>query len=283
MRNAVLIAFRDASRRFFLAFVLVSFSGCSLDSTKDETETLSCNQEILFGMPSETTGLTTNECKPSCSCGQQSWQPPSYSEEDITALEELTLLDGPGLLAENPYDLSAAPVLNDTQYCGVLLEGPQRKQYRLVTYTSESAAMDAGARITHRGGCGQCSSLENLAVYMRNPDLTEPVRSCGILGMTQGETANMQCLMDIGFDEPCAQIWYFNTTNTRTQCLDICFALLESPSHNTDGSLNACIQCDEEVSGPIFKAVSGRTRRNSGLPSALCRPCDSVYQLVHTY
>jgi len=37
------------------------------------------------------------------------------------------------------------------------------------------------------------------------------------------------------------------------------------------------------VSGPVFKAVAGRTRRNSGLASALCRPCESVYPLEHVY
>jgi len=36
-------------------------------------------------------------------------------------------------------------------------------------------------------------------------------------------------------------------------------------------------------SGPVFKAVAGRTRRNSGLPNALCRPCSEVRPLVHAY
>ena len=66
-------------------------------------------------------------------------------------------------------------------------------------------------------------------------------------------------------------------------CLDVCLAELENPNHQEDGSLNPCIQCDEDESGPVFKAVSGRTRRNSGLPSALCRPCDSIYRVDHDY
>ena len=56
---------------------------------------------------------------------------------------------------------------------------------------------------------------------------------------------------------------------------------MEDPHHNPDGSLNDCIQCDEDQSGAVFKAIAGRTRRNSGLASALCRPCDSVYQVSH--
>ena len=143
------------------------------------------------------------------------------------------------------------------------------------------APLTAGATITHKGNCGQCSSLKNLSVYIRNPDLTDPVRSCGVTGMLQGEEANIECLMEIGFEEACAQIWYFNTKHTREVCLDVCMSALDAPHHQPDASLNDCIQCDEDQSGPIFKAVSGRTRRNSGLPSGLCRPCDSVYPAEH--
>ena len=53
--------------------------------------------------------------------------------------------------------------------------------------------------------------------------------------------------------------------------------------HTPDGALNPCIQCDEDESGPVFKAVAGRTRRNSGLASALCRPCESVASVTHQY
>ena len=77
------------------------------------------------------------------------------------------------------------------------------------------------------------------SVYMKENDLTTPVRSCGILNGTF--QTNVVCLQTLGFDLPCAQ------------------------------------------SGPVFKAVSGRTRRNSGLPNALCRPCSEVRPLVHAY
>ncbi|MCU1282383.1 MAG: hypothetical protein JWM53_5929, partial [bacterium] len=50
-----------------------------------------------------------------------------------------------------------------------------------------------------------------------------------------------------------------------------------------DGTLNACLQGDEDQSGPVFEAVAGRTRRNSGLPNATCRPCSEVQPLVPAY
>jgi len=52
---------------------------------------------------------------------------------------------------------------------------------------------------------------------------------------------------------------------------------------NTDGKLNECLQCDEDRSGPVFKAVAGRTRRNSGIQSSIRRPADEVSPVAHDY
>lgn len=125
-----------------------------------------------------------------------------------------------------------------------------------------------------------CSPLTDLAVYIRQPDLTDPVRQCALSGDQQ---ATVDCLRDLGFDLPCAQIWYWNTLNTRQNCLDACMANFNAPYHHPDGTLNACLQCDEDKSGEVFKAVAGRTRRNTGVPSSMCRPCAEVLPLVHVY
>ena len=50
----------------------------------------------------------------------------------------------------------------------------------LVSYDSYADALDAGAHVTHTGRCGLCSPLQDLAVYMREPDLTDLVRQCGL-------------------------------------------------------------------------------------------------------
>ena len=42
-------------------------------------------------------------------------------------------------------------------------------------------------------------------------------------------------------------------------------------------------QRDEDESGAVFKAYAGRTRRNTGLASTICRPCAEVRPLVHAY
>ena len=61
---------------------------------------------------------------------------------------------------------------------------------------------------------------------------------------------------------------------------------LETMTHqpyNDDNNyckLNDCLQCDEDHSGPIFQLIAGRTRRNSGLLSAIARPCKSIANIT---
>jgi len=50
-----------------------------------------------------------------------------------------------------------------------------------------------------------------------------------------------------------------------------------------DGRLNACLQCDEDRSGPVFKAIAGRTRRNSGIQSSIPRPTEEIAPVIHDY
>ena len=238
--------------------------------------------EALFGQPTASTGLSEEACAPACPCGETPWTPSTYDAAWIEGLGQWSLSNPPDLLPSDPYEGEAPSTAPPGSVCAALFD-VEAGAYSLQTYESDVAATAAGAAITHGGGCGLCSSLQNLRVYMGQPDLTDPVRECGMQGLLGSAEDNITCLENIGFDGPCAQIWYFNTNYTRESCLDLCLAALESPHHMEDGSLNPCIQCDEDVSGPIFKAVAGRTRRNSGLPSALCRPCDTVYPLDHHY
>ena len=232
----------------------------------------------LFGRPVPASGLTDEECQPSCPC--LGYEAPVYDEASIAALEARVLLDPPAELAADPYVTPEAYVPEPDKVCAVLSEG---SEYRVATFDDEAAAEAGGGQVTHFGGCGLCSSLQDLAVYIRNDDLTAPVRQCALDGITMGEDATLQCLLGLGFTMPCAQAWLHNSNHTRMACLDVCLELLDAPYHNQDGSLNACLQCDEDMSGDVFKAVAGRTRRNTGLASALCRPCDEVRPLLHVY
>ncbi len=238
----------------------------------------------LFGSPNASTGLDASVCAPSCACGSDPWTPPVYTAQQIDELAKRQLENPPQLLADDPYTHPQDFPAHPDQVCGVLADKTQPGAYRLQTYASESAASQAGATLTHYGACGLCSPLADLAVYMKNVDLTGPVRSCALKATPDGgSTAAMDCLMALGFDQACAQIWYYNAQSTRAHCLTPCLADLSKPYQSPDGALNDCLQCDEDQSGPVFKAVAGRTRRNSGLASAICRPCASVRHVVHVY
>lgn len=236
----------------------------------------------LFGRPSKNTGLDAEQCQPTCD-GCPGGFAPDYGADDVTALRAWTLIDIPALLADDPYEADPAPVPSTDGACAVVVDDEAGRTYHLEHFPSEADAIAAGALPTHGGTCGQCSSLQDLSVYIDVEDLTDEARRCGLRTIGQGSQALQDCLQDLGFSEPCAQIWVFNSKHTQAECLGPCFSRTDAPHHEEDGALNACLQCDEDVSGDVFKAVAGRTRRNSGIPTALCRPCGSIWPFVHAY
>ncbi|MEM7435649.1 MAG: hypothetical protein AAF436_10895 [Myxococcota bacterium] len=236
---------------------------------------------------------TEGQCAPSCKCGQYTFAEATYDEHDIHALQSWRLLNPPAVLPLDPYE---DPAWNDAidddapAFCAAIPvdASPEKRTYRLETFPTEPDATRAGGQVTHRGKCGACSSLQDLAVYIERRDLGSAGRNCGLLG-TFGDRTQMSCLKGLGFTDPCAQIWSFNVDNTRGECLGLCTVNLPADNTVDNGSLNACLACDEKRSGPIFKAVAGRTRRRSGLSSAIARPCldergqPAVYAAHHYY
>jgi hypothetical protein len=239
--------------------------------------------EGLFGRPGPATGLDASRCSTRCQCEHGSWRANDYDEAALEVLESRVLLDPPDVIEHDPYEEPATHSERPDAVCAMVPDPDDPIAYRLQTFDDLVRMEAQGGVLTHRGACGACSSLRDLAVYLRHDDLTAPVRACGILGLSEGEEATMQCVLDLGFTLPCARIWYYNTVHTRSVCFSECIAALDDPYNLEDGSLNPCLQCDEDRSGPVFKAVAGRTRRNSGLPSAICRPCSTVTPMVHAY
>ena len=166
-----------------------------------------CTQ--LFGLPSARTGLPDDACAPACACDADVWRPSPWDVAFLADLRAHVLLNPPARLAADPYAEPALAPAPDA-VCGALFEADG---YRLATYDSPADAIASGATITHYRACGQCSSLQDLAIYVGTPDLTDPVRACGIKGIAQGEEAQLECLLDVGFTPPCADIWAYNTTH----------------------------------------------------------------------
>ncbi len=240
----------------------------------------------LFGNPTAQTGLTLKECSPRCVYASSTFAPPVYDASFVQSLVTHWAPVSPyAPLASDPYEGGAGDADPPAMVCGVL-ENPDAaalpRLYALVTYDSADAAVAAGAKVTNFGHCGVCSTLANLAAYMGHNDFVAPVRACGEQAIGDVD-ADVACLEKLGFDLPCAQAWAFDTQHTSELCMNICIADLSAPYNQPDGSLDPCIACDEEQSGAVFKKVAGRTRRNSGLPNAICRPCSEVQPLVHAY
>ena len=157
---------------------------------------------------------------------------------------------------------------------GCLRHSRRTRAYTLQDYPSEEQATADGARITHSGPCGQCSSLQNLAIYIQHPDLTDPVRECGIKGMLEGDQANIQCLMDIGFDLPCAEIWLQHAAHPGGLFGGMHVLVGGTPPH--DGWKPQCLHPMRR--GQIRARLQGcRGKNPKELRTAvgLCRPCDS--------
>ncbi len=187
-------------------------------------------------------------------------------------------------LSADPYlamQSGSPPLAPGTAVCGVSF-ATDRIHYRLATFANPAAAKTAGYAVTHYGVCGTCSTLQDLAVYLEKPDLTTPVRKCGI---KWSSASRLDCLKELGFSTPCAQTWLYNIENTRRHCFTVCawsWIEGEAPTQE-DGKLNHCLQCDEDRSGPVFKATAGRTRRNSGIHSSIPRPDDEIAPMIHNY
>ena len=195
------------------------------------------------------------------------------------------VIGNPIVVAGDPYeDFQGAPWFEfpEEAVCAIKYED-DRTYYVIGTFRDERAAEDNGYTVTHKGHCGTCSTLQDLASYLYHRDLTTPVRRCSAL--VWFKPWSISCLEALGFTRPCAETWYYNAKNTARECLRPCIDswVRKEPFNKPDGSLNDCLACDEERSGPVFKYVAGRTRRNSGIQSSIDRPEDEVYSIVHDY
>ncbi len=187
----------------------------------------------------------------------------------------------PVVMSEDPYQKTSHE-LDPHAVCAIHYE-EDRISYRTESYPNKVAADEAKGIITHYGACGACSSLQDLAVYLEKPDLTKPGKKCAMLSWLK--SASVLCFKRIGFSEACAETWYYNAKNTVKECFWTCMGSLVrfQPSNLPDGSLNACLKCDEEKSGPGFKKAAGRTRRNSGIISSIGRDEIEIKPIRHDY
>jgi hypothetical protein len=203
-----------------------------------------------------------------------------------------------GFTVADPYGEKAAATVHawqadarhETVVCAVRFSDAEQVAYELRGFANPGAAAAAGFTVTHQGRCGSCSTLKDLAVYLSTPDLTTPARRCSRRFGMQGKKGCFE--KEIGFTPYCAESWAYNASQTRKRCLGVCvgdygfFNLLfhryPGGNVNASGQLRPCLQCDEDNSGPGFKYSAGRTRRNSGIESAIPRADSELYPVDHS-
>lgn len=202
-----------------------------------------------------------------------------------------------GFRVANPYGQKAIESVlrwergakRDQEVCAIRFLDANHSRYELHDFDAASAAVEASFVITHKGRCGSCSTLQDLAIYLTVPDLTTPARQCA---RRTGLQRKKQCFQDsIGFTPYCAESWAYNALHTRQKCLGACiadyglvnliFGHYPGPNSDETGQLRPCLQCDENKSGTGFKFSAGRTRRNSGIESAIERRDSEIYPVDH--
>jgi hypothetical protein len=156
------------------------------------------------------------------------------------------------------------------------------KNHRLKTVASREEAERNLQLVTHDGACGTCSSFRDLAVYLSSQDLSSIGINCAFRALLDVADGT-ECYMDTGFSQACAATWLHNSLHTNRECPMCVNHALSGASPNLgppNCELADCIACDDEQSGEYFIKYAGRTRRNSGLLSAIVRSCDEVGTLI---
>lgn len=249
---------------------MISAIGCS------RKEALNCDG-LLFGRPTSATGLSEKKCKPECAC--KDFSSKLFTPDELAVLKLWTISEPFEEVVENPYKFPAE--VKEPAVCAVVVESVEEKKYHLENFVDANAAAAAGAIVTHQDACGVCSTLQDFAVYAENLDIGADVKKCGLENFSKPFEELVACIQELGFTLPCAQIWAYNTRNTQAKCLEEC---IKNEKYNQQsGALSPCLQCDEIKSGPVFKAVAGRTRRNTGIANSICRPCNEVQPIQHDY
>lgn len=245
---------------------------------------------------------------------------PSTSPKKSSSFGDVFINEFAAQVPLNPYNLTCNPYedptcttsppqqyaeLGEAAVCGLLYERTDEgaedcpTAYRMVTYSNRSVAEASGSMVTHVGSCGVCSTTQDLAAYLRTSDLTTAAKECskrafldkvldetGTEQFTDAINEGMDCFVnDLGFTESCARVWLNNAWNTAEECGIPCLAADVGDFDNNgpppECKLNECLRCDEEESGSVFKRVAGRTRRRSGLLSAIARPCEDLHLVDH--
>ncbi|KAG7344804.1 hypothetical protein IV203_032335 [Nitzschia inconspicua] len=215
-------------------------------------------------------------------------------------------------VALNPFQLNCNPFFNPLcqtsppqtftgqqgEVCGLLYDPPNEGQecsqtYSMKTYKHINKARQDGAVVTHAGACGVCSTTQDLAAFMINPNPEQKVVQCvlsvlsnpSVIPTPEQLFAMLSCYMrETGFSQPCSLLWLFNGFATFQLCYQQCANAITPPlppPNDAQCQLNECLQCDTELILPTYAKFSGRRRGQSGILTATVRSCSELANIEH--
>jgi len=160
------------------------------------------------------------------------------------------------------------------------------RKYTIQNFASDNDAMAANAHIVHKGGCGVCSSAQDLGARIKNSgSLEKESIKCAIsYTFTSDMEKLVGCYTDLGFTQSCSALWaYFVAVNGRT-CAGVCLPdatgttkLIEEPPLCLP---SACLQCQLDFRKD-FDDIAGIEFKNAGITEAIAYSCDSFYRVIH--
>jgi hypothetical protein len=140
-------------------------------------------------------------------------------------------------------------------------------------------------QVIHGGACGQCSNNQDIQIYhITRDNLTEVATNAATLNLLIGRTyARDYFSQQTNFTDGCTECWLDNMSCTAVHCLWTCIKhrILGSSNNENDGSLNACLACDEKYCGPEFVTCAGANRRRLGIVTDIGRYDEEIFKKVN--
>lgn len=278
-------------------------SDAGLENESDAGSPILVN--ALFGIVYPRTGLTSEQCAPEHSqvvlneeTGNKElhYFTGLYTQAQINRLKTMVLDSSSPHLSKLPYLPSAlddSPWNHQEHYtippagtvCGLKIIDASNSdaiRYSLDTYESKVSAEMDGARVTHLGNCGHCSSVSDLAMLLEIPDRTRRMRTCALkLLSAEAKVGVLNCIQEFGISDNCIMAWYYNAIYTQEKCTARCLKYADANYHNSDGSLNDCMICNTEYVDELFKVIAGR--RDDAQPISMCRTITEDEWICHNY
>mmetsp|Transcript_37573 Transcript_37573/g.77148 ORF Transcript_37573/g.77148 Transcript_37573/m.77148 type:complete len:349 (-) Transcript_37573:80-1126(-) len=199
------------------------------------------------------------------SSAHAAFEPVRYTSSDAARLKDSYLLEpqsakqiyydqlGWSDVRTDPYDSYPYPAdvsIDTTKNCYVEISSSMsRGYYNLKSWTPAQASGRNSTRnvvvyLTHEGPCGACSSLHDLAAYMKHIDMQTPSKRCGIAFFWSFDGTKTCLKSRLNLSDRCAAVWAYNIFASRksTQnggALQICTQYLGGNADSLDPIVDA--------------------------------------------